>query len=87
MFILLEYNRKYQIQVYCEPQLGKRGLQSTISKKGTYGNVLTLRDLIAYADGETDLIEIGEIIGVSTMKLIPLVDTLLEQDLLRIVEE
>lgn len=87
MFILLEYNRKYQIQVYCEPQLGKRGLQSTISKKGTYGNVLTLRDLIAYADGETDLIEIGEIIGVSTMELIPLVDTLLEQDLLRIVEE
>lgn len=86
MLTLLQYNRKYQIQVFCEPQLGKRGLQSTISKKGTYGNVLTLRDLIAYADGETDLIEISEIIGVSPMELIPLVDQLLEQGLFAVVE-
>lgn len=79
---LLEYNRCYRTECFCEPQLGKRGLQSTISQKGTYGGVLTLRDLIAYADGETDLIEISDIIGVPVSVLYPLVDQLSEQGLL-----
>ena len=81
---LTEYNHKYKIQVFCEPQLGKRGLQSTISQKGTYDGVLTLRDLIAYSDGETDLIEISEIINVPVEVLYPLVDKLMEQGLLSI---
>lgn len=79
---LLEYNYCYRTECFCEPQLGKRGLQSTISQKGTYGDVLTLRDLIAYADGETDLIEISEIIGVPVSALYPLIDQLSEQGLL-----
>lgn len=79
---LLEYNRRYKVECFCEPQLGKRGLQSTVSQKGTYGGVLTLRDLIAYADGETDLIEISEIIGVPVAKLYPLIDRLCDQGLL-----
>lgn len=81
---LLEYNHFYKIEVFCEPQLGKRGLQSTISQKGTYDGVLTLRDLIAYSDGETDLIDISEIIKVPVEVLYPLVDKLLEQGLLSI---
>lgn len=79
---LLEYNYCYRTECFCEPQLGKRGLQSTISQKGTYGGVLTLRDLIAYADGETDLIEISDIIGVPVSVLYPLIDQLSEQGLL-----
>lgn len=79
---LLEYNRIYKTECFCEPQLGKRGLQSTISRKGTYDGVLILRDLIAYADGETDLIEISEIIGAPVETLYPLIDQLSEQGLL-----
>lgn len=79
---LLEYNRCYKVECFCEPQLGKRGLQSTVSQKGTYDGVLTLRDLIAYADGETDLIGISEIIGVPVAGLYPLVDQLIRQGLL-----
>ncbi len=79
---LLEYDFCYRVKCFCEPQLGKRGLQSTISRKGTYDGVLTLRDLIAYADGETDLIEISEIIGVPVDVLYPLIDKLTEQSLL-----
>lgn len=79
---LLEYNYCYRTECFCEPQLGKRGLQSTISQKGTYGGVLTLRDLIAYADGETDLIEISDIIGAPVSALYPLIDRLSEEGLL-----
>lgn len=84
ILMLLEYNHFYKIEVFCEPQLGKRGLQSTISQKGTYDGVLTLRDLIAYSDGETDLIDISEIIKVPVEVLYPLVDKLLEQGLLSV---
>lgn len=86
ILLLAEYNRFYQIQCFCEPQLGKRGLQSTISQKGTYDGVLTLRDLIAYSDGETDLIEISNLIHVPVDVLYPLVDKLLEQGLLTVVK-
>lgn len=79
---LLEYNLYYKVECFCEPQLGKRGLQSTISRKGTYDGVLTMRDLIAYADGETDLIEISETIGVPAADLYPLIDRLMKQGLL-----
>lgn len=84
MITLLEYNRYYKIECLCEPQLGKRGLQATISQKGTYGGVLTLRDLIAYSDGESDLIDISETIHVPVEVLYPMVDQLLEQGLLSI---
>lgn len=84
MITLLEYNRYYKIECLCEPQLGKRGLQATISQKGTYGGVLTLRDLIAYSDGESDLIDISETIHVPVEELYPMVDQLLEQGLLSI---
>lgn len=79
---LLEYNLYYKTACFCEPQLGKRGLQSTVSRKGTYDGVLTLRDLIAYADGETDLIEISDIIGVPAAVLYPMIDQLVTQGLL-----
>lgn len=81
---LLEYNRCYRVQCFCEPQLGKRGLQSTISKKGTYGGVLTLRNLLAYSDGETDLIEISDQIKVPVAALYPMIDKLVEQGLLSV---
>ncbi len=81
---LLEYNRYYKTECFCEPQLGKRGLQSTISQKGTYDGVLTLRDLIAYSDGETDLIGISERIKVPVSVLYPLIDRLTGQGLLSV---
>ena len=82
----LEYNRKYRTTVFCEPQLGKRGLYPTISKKGSYDSVLAMRDLIAYSDGRNTLVEISELIKVPVKELIPIVDKLLENGLLETVE-
>ena len=75
---LIEYNKKYRITTMGEPQLGRRGLVPTMSSKETYQPTLALKDLIAYADGRNDLIEISDIIGQSVDVLIPLVDRLLE---------
>lgn len=74
----LEYNRYYKVNCFCEPQLGKRGLYPTVSQKGTYDSVRAMTHFIAYADGTNDLVDISNIIGVSTTDLIDIVDKLVE---------
>lgn len=80
----LEHNNYYKTSILCEPQLGKRGLYPTISRKGQYDEVKVLTNLIAYCDGRNDLIDISEMIHVDTMKLIPIVEKLLEHNILTI---
>ncbi len=72
----MEYNRHYKINCLCEPQLGKRGLYPTISQKGTYDEVKTMTDFIAYADGGNDLIDISNIIHAPIDVLIPIIEKL-----------
>lgn len=72
----LEMNQSYQVQVLCEPQLGKRGLYPTTSQKGSYDKVIAIRDFIAYADGKTDLIDISDKILVPIGELIKVVKKL-----------
>ena len=79
----LEWNAYYQVQCLCEPQLGKRGLYPTISQKGSYDSIMAMRDLIAYADGRNDLIDISKIIHVPVQELIPIVEKLLEHNILK----
>lgn len=78
----LEHNMKYKVEVLGEPQLGKRGLYPTVSRKGSYDGVTSMVDFIAYADGTNDLIDISNRIGVSTVCLIPIVKKLLKNDLI-----
>ncbi len=72
----LEYNYNYKINIVCEPQLGKRGLYPTISQKGSYDEVMAIKDFIAYADGRNDLIDISNIIKVPVKRLCTIVDQL-----------
>ena len=78
----LEYNEYYRMKVLGEPQLGKRGLYPTISQKGSYDSVKAMTDLIAYADGKNDLIDISNTIGVSVNELIHIVETLVDNKLM-----
>lgn len=80
----LEYNYKYEVQCYCEPQLGKRGLYPTVSRKGVYDEVIALKDFLAYADGNMDLIEISDKINQPIEALIPIVKKLLSANLIKI---
>lgn len=79
----MEYNQKYKVQVLGEPQLGKRGLYPTISKKGSYDEVKAMVDFIAYADGKNDLFDISRIIGVKPFDLIPIIKKLADNGLIK----
>lgn len=86
VIMALEYNRYYRVTCLCEPQLGKRGLYPTESRKGIYEEVKKLTNLIAYADGTEDLIDISSRIGVPVEELIPNVKKLCEAGLFEIMD-
>ena len=79
----MEYNWYYQVTTICEPRLGKRGLYPTVSKKGVYDEIQSMINLIAYADGTNDLIDISNIIDVPIKELIPIVEKLEENGLIK----
>jgi|TARA_Y100000310_G_scaffold198001_1_gene198039 aminopeptidase-like protein len=84
---VLECNRKYKTTVLCEPNLGKRGLYPTLSLKGSSANVKLMKDLIAYSDGRNDLLWVADKIGCSIWKLSPIVETLVQNDILVQIDE
>ena len=65
----IEANAVYAATNLCEPQLGKRGLYPTISAKGSADHVRTMMNLLAYADGTRDLIDISGVIGASVLEI------------------
>lgn len=83
----LEGNKKYKIQCLGEPQLGKRGLYPTISQKGSYDEVTTMMNFIAYADGKNDLINISNIICVPVKKICSIAEKLVKAELVKNVSE
>lgn len=84
MLEVLEYNDRYKIKCLCEPQLGKRGLYPTVSQKGSYDEIKSMTDFIAYADGTNDLVDISNIIGIPASRLIAVINKLLQEDLLNV---
>lgn len=65
----LEYNTKYKVNCYCEPQLGARGLYPTESFNRSSISVQDMMNFIAYADGGHDLFEVSELINVPVRRL------------------
>jgi len=61
--LAIEANRTYVAAQPCEPQLGPRGLYPTVSTRDSGRSVRSMMNLLAYADGATDLIGIAELIG------------------------
>ena len=84
---ILEKNARYRMKVLCEPQLGKRGLYSDISRKGIYDTILVQRDVISYCDGKNDLLDLSERIGVPISDIIDIIDRLKANDLLEETKE
>ena len=64
---LVEANRTYRGTVLCEPQLGRRGLYSTLSTKSQADETRIVRNVLAYADGTQDLLSIAALIGEAPM--------------------
>ena len=82
----LEANRTYRVTCRGEPQLGKRGLYPNLSTKDSSAAAATIRDLLAYADGTNDLLDISGIVGKPVTELEPVALRLLEAGLLEELE-
>lgn len=80
---LLEANFTYTNTVLCEPQMGKRGLYPTISTKNSTLDTRKMMNLLSYADGGNDLIEIADIIGCYAGDLIETANVLEKNGLIR----
>ncbi len=79
----IENNCTPKVNVYCEPQLGKRGLYPDVSKKDSATEVRLLTNFIAYADGKNDLFEIAEILDVPIWNLYNILFNLIGEGLMQ----
>ncbi len=83
ILMALENNFVYTNVYLCEPQLGKRGLYPSVSKRGIYDKVKALTNFIAYADGNQDLIQMSDIINVPMDELIVIAEKLERNGIIR----
>jgi aminopeptidase-like protein len=82
----VECNRHYGATLPCEPQLGRRGLHDTLSRRGGQDRFRRLKHVLAYADGETDLLSMAELIGCPVAECAAIAQILEREGLLREVE-
>lgn len=78
----LEANETLTATTLGEPQLGKRGLYPTTSTRGSGLRVRDMMNLLAYSDGEHDLLKVADVVGVPMWELLETVETLKQHGLL-----
>lgn len=80
---LLEENYYWKATCCGEPQLGKRGLYPTLSaKKKLERQIRVMMNILAYADGERDLVQLFDRIGEDALQYLPIVRQLAQHNLL-----
>ena len=84
---ILENNEKYIATIPCEPKMDKRGLRGTLGGPKQLGHdLLSLMNFLAYADGETDLIELSKYIDLDFSSCLEIASKLLELGLIKKVD-
>lgn len=79
---VIEANVRPKVVVYCEPQLGRRGLYPSLSVKGSNAGIRNMMDMISYCDGERSILDIAEILNRPVAELVEYVGVLTEAKLL-----
>jgi len=79
---LLEANYVYQTTCLGEPQLGRRGLYPNLSNGERSALVATMMNILAYADGQHDLIALADRIGVPAESCPKIIERLMREKLL-----
>ncbi|MDT0645909.1 DUF4910 domain-containing protein [Zunongwangia sp. F260] len=82
---VIEHNAVLKSTVYCEPQLGKRGLYPTVSVKGSANEARRMMNLISYCDGEHSLLQIANKINAPIWDLYAIVDKLVENKVIKVL--
>ena len=83
---ILELNRKYIASNKCEPQFSKRNLKSTLGGSAINQDYKIMSDILSYADGKNDVIELSNILNKNIFLIDKSIKTLLQLKLLKIVK-
>jgi aminopeptidase-like protein len=78
---ILELDFYPVVTTICEPQLGKRDLYPTISKKGNYENTLLMRNILSWADGRDQASDMAERSASPLAEVLRVLRTLREEGL------
>ena len=78
----LENNYIYRAVYPCEPQMGKRGLYSTITTDNDPADITAIMNLLAYADGTVDLLNIADSINFPMWDLVQIAGILVAKGVL-----
>ena len=79
---LLERNRVYRTTCLGEPQLGKYGLYPSVGTRESHHQVTDMLNVLAYADGKIDLIDMTLLTQIPAHLLYPVIDKLVQAGLL-----
>ena len=79
----IERNKKFKVNVFCEPQMGKRGLYPTLSNNIRKKEDSLMMDFLSLCDGKTSLLLIAERLNVPIWELYELVDKLISHSLIQ----
>ena len=79
---VLEKNLRFRTTTLGEPQLGRRGLYTSIGSGEIDAASSRYRDVLAYADGSLDLIGLADALGAYAVDLLPAIATLREHGLI-----
>ena len=79
IYHIIESNKLYKPLIYCEPQLGKRGLYNITSNEDP--NLLI--NILAFVDGETDLIDLSIRLKVNYFEMQKNIDLLILNKLIK----
>jgi aminopeptidase-like protein len=83
----VEANAAYRATTPGEPNLGSRGLYPTLSTKDTARQVRSMMNVLAYADGAHDLLDVADMLEVPVWDLAPIAATLEQHGLLQRLED
>lgn len=84
---VLEANVTFRTTVLGEPQLGRRGLYPTLSTKESAATVHDILNVLAYADGNHDLIALAERIGLDALACERIARSMVEAGLMEILPD
>ncbi|MGA7988067.1 MAG: DUF4910 domain-containing protein [Candidatus Dormiibacterota bacterium] len=73
---LTEANQRWRSVLPGEPQLGRRGLYPTTSYKGSATDTRTMMNVLAYCDGDHDVVRLAERTGADTSTIVEILGRL-----------
>ncbi len=80
---LLEKNANIKSKGLCEPQMGKRGLRGSLNgSKNIDNQSMLFSNILAYADGEMDLVDYLNLLDVPLLDLLNAIEVLEDQKLI-----